>query len=34
MKTGITIKALAMAFGVLVGALIRWKFLVNSADKS
>lgn len=34
MKTGITIKALAMAFGILVGALIRWKFLVNSADKS
>jgi hypothetical protein len=39
MKTGIAIKASALIFGVLMGALIHWKFLgktdeVNSPEKN
>ncbi len=33
MKTGIAIKASALAFGVLMSALIRWKFLANKTDE-
>ncbi len=32
MKTGIAIKASALVFGVLMGALIRWKFLSYRTD--
>ncbi len=39
MKTGIAIKATALVFGVLMAALIRWKFLtqtdeVNTSEKN
>ena len=33
MKTGIAIKASALVFGVLMSALIRWKFLTNKSDE-